>query len=138
MVSSAVFELSVEEAEKLANAMKAAPEVAEAAINKVLHGEASILIQNSIRNLIPRSGRTWNGKKKEAKVADSLQEKNKDNLKISITTKTAYNYLYFPDDGSTTKRHAGNQHFFKKGVEINESKIVEMCEAEIAKQIQKQ
>lgn len=135
MVSSAIYEMSVEEAEKLANAMKAVPEVAEAAINKVLHGEASVLLQNSIKNLMPRSGRNWSGKRREAKAADSLQEKP-DNLKISITTKTAYNYLYFPDDGSTTKRHAGNQHFFRKGVEINEARIVEMCEAEIAKQIQ--
>lgn len=39
------------------------------------------------------------------------------NLSVVVRTKYGYHYLYFPDDGSNTERHEGNQQFMFKGAE---------------------
>ena len=46
-------------------------------------------------------------------------------LSVTIRTKNAYHYLYFPDDGSTTRRHHGGQEFMKRGAEKKQSKIID-------------
>ena len=68
----AVFRVDATEFERLQNAIKNFPGDAETVINEVLHGEGSQLIQDSIRNLMPVSGREWKGKKPAAKSAKSL------------------------------------------------------------------
>ena len=98
----------------------------EEAINDVLHNEASPLAQESIRNLIPVSGRRWKGKAPAAQTSNSLRSINA-NLSTTITTTKRYQYLYFPDDGSSTKRHAGDQQFFEKGGEAVKDEIIERC-----------
>ena len=107
----AFFRLDATEYDRLVDAIKNFPGDAEKAINSVFHNEGSLLIQDSIRNLMPVSGRTWKGKKRAAKDAKSLTDM-KGNLFVIVKTTNSYNYLYFPDDGSNTKRHAGNQQFF--------------------------
>lgn len=104
--------------QKLEDTIKEYQEGAEEKINQYLHGKGYSMFDRAIHNAMPVSGRKWKGKKAAAKDAKSLQDKNKsDNLSVTIRAKTAYGYLYFPNDGSNTERHFGNQQFFQKGVE---------------------
>ena len=70
----AVFRLDATEYDRLVKAIKNFPGDAEKAINEVLHGEGSQLIQESVKNLMPVSGRKWKGKKTAAKSANSLTD----------------------------------------------------------------
>ena len=108
------------------DAVKNFPGDAEKVINEVLHNEGSILIQDAVRSLMPMSGRTWKGKKPPAKEGKSLTDL-KGNLSITVQTKPAYHYLYFPDDGSNTRKHAGSQQFFLKGGQSQQETIVDLC-----------
>ena len=122
----AVFKIDATEFERLQNAIKNFPGNAEGAINEVLHTEGIQLIQDAVRNLMPVSGREWKGKKAAAKGAKSLTD-TKGNLFVWVRTPNNYHYLYFPDDGSNTRRHAGNQQFFLKGAEKEQEKIIDLC-----------
>lgn len=122
----AVFRLEATEFERLEQVMKNFPDVAEKTINEVLHNEGSQLIQESIKNLVPVSGRNWKGKKASAKTGNSLTDV-KENLSITVKTTKNYQYLYFPDDGTNTRRHAGNQQFFLKGAEEQQNTIIDLC-----------
>lgn len=98
----------------------------EKVINKVLHEEASPLISDAVKRLMPRSGARWKGKKAAAADANSLMDK-KENLAITVKSRKAYQYLYFPDDGTNTRRHVGNKQFFKRGGESQRNEIVNRC-----------
>ena len=123
----ASFEMDYSEVESLAQAMEQYGEGSLRIINDVLHGEGGEKIKESIHMLIPASGRTWKGKKAPAGTADSLQQMNNETLAVTIKTRTAYNYLYFPDDGSNTMHHAGGQHFFQQGAEDSADQIIDLC-----------
>lgn len=120
------LELNAADIEKLQQAMKSYQGNTEAAINDVLHNEASVLAQDAIRRLIPVSGKNWRGKKPAAKNAQSLRSVE-GNLSVTITTTKNYQYLYFPDSGESTKRHAGRQYFFERGGESVKDEIIERC-----------
>lgn len=127
MAGVSVFKLDVSGAEELQQSIKSFSGNAEATINDVLHNEASPLIQNEIRRLMPESNRKpWTTKKAAAKGAKSLMDK-KENLSITVKTTADYNYLYFPDDGSNTRKHAGNQQFFRRGGENVQAEIISRC-----------
>lgn len=123
---SNTMSISIEEFEKLQIAMQEYQGNTEKAINDVLHNQAGGIIQDSVKNLIPVSGRTWNGKRKGAKAAKSLKSVNS-NLTVKVTTTSNYQYLYFPDDGSSTVRHAGEQHFFRRGGDLVTDEIIDLC-----------
>lgn len=123
----ASFELDFDEVESLQQKMDEYGTGAQRIINDVLHGEGGQKIKDQIHLLIPSSGRHWKGKRVPAASADSLQQVNNEMLAVTIKSKTAYNYLYFPDDGSNTRRHAGNQQFFQHGAEEAADSVVEMC-----------
>lgn len=103
------------------------PDNAERAINEVLHNEAGPVIYRGINPLIHASGRTFKGHKASAKVSDWPEYRTNENLAVTVAAKGNYQYLYFPDDGSNTNRHAGNQQFFKRGAESVIPRIVERC-----------
>lgn len=121
-----MFELNVSEVDRLIDAMKNFPYDTEAVINEVLHTEGAELLQESIKRLMPESGRTWKGKKKGAKKSKSLRN-SYDNLSITVTTTKSYQYLYFPDDGSSTENHYGDQQFFYRGGEAVQDDIIDRC-----------
>ena len=125
-MAGTVFSLNAEAVEKLQQHIQDYQGNVEAAINDVLHNEAGDLAQTAIRNLIPVSGITWKGKKPAAKNAKSLENVN-GNLSVTVKTTKAYQYLYFPDDGTNTKRHVGNQQFFARGGETVQDEIVQRC-----------
>lgn len=120
----------------LQQAMQAYQGNTEEAINEVLHNEASPLIQDSVRKLIPVSGRNWKGKLPPAGVGKSLTDA-KENLAITVKSSKNYQYLYFPDDGSSTTRHAGNQQFFYKGGELVQDEIIDRCTARLVSDFEK-
>lgn len=124
------FEIDIYEMERLFNTARNFPNIAEKAINDVFHNDAPPLVSEEIRRLIPVSGKTWKGKAPAAKTAKSSVSERKDerkNLTFVVGTTYKYHYLYFPDDGTNTRRHVGNQQFFKKGGEAKQSEIVDRC-----------
>lgn len=98
----------------------------ESTVNEVLHNEAGQLIHDAVKQLILPSGREWKGKKPPAKTSNSLAILE-GNLSVTVATKKNWSYLYFPDDGSNTRRHAGNQQFFHRGGESQTEEIVNRC-----------
>lgn len=121
-----VFRLNSQDFERLEEAMKNFQGNTENAINEVLHNEGGQLIHDEIKRLMPMSGKQWKGKKAPAKTSNSLQIVG-GNLSVTVTTKKAYQYLYFPDDGSNTRRHAGNQQFFLNSGENQKEQIMNLC-----------
>lgn len=99
---------------------------AEEAINDVLHNYAGDRAQEEIRLLIPVSGKRWKGKAAPAKTSQSMRNLH-GNLSETVTTAKKYQYLYFPNDGTNTRRHVGNQQFFEKGGEAATDDIIERC-----------
>ena len=130
------FSIDVRDFDKLQKAMQDFQGNTEEAINEVLHNEASLLIQEEIKRLMPVSGKSWAGKKPAAKTAKSLTDL-KGNLSVTVTTSKNYGYLYFPDCGENTRRHRGEQHFFQKGGENASDEIVERCIAKLVQQIER-
>lgn len=126
MSVSGGFKINVAEFEKLQDVMKGYQGDVETTINDVLHNEAASLIQDSIRRLIPVSGKKWKGKAPAAKTGNSLRNVT-GNVSITVTTTKKYQYLYFPDDGTSTTRHAGDQQFFAKGGDAVTDEIIERC-----------
>lgn len=125
----AVFEMDAKELERLHNTIKNFPGVAEQSINSVLYEEAPSIISDAITLLMPVSGANWKGKKGAAKFSKSVKERPSErrNLSIVVGTVQDYHYLYFPDDGSNTTRHVGNQQFFSRGGEASTREVVDRC-----------
>ena len=126
MAGTAKFEVDAKEIDRLHQALKNFPGSAEAIINDIFHDDGATLIKDEVRRLMPVSGKTWKGKPAAAKDGNSLTEK-KGNLFIEVTTTSKYHYLYFPDDGTNTRHHVGEQHFFKRGGEAQETEIINRC-----------
>ena len=120
------FELDSKEFDRLQSAIKNFPGTAEETINDVLHNDGAALIQDEIQRLMPVSGKRWKGKKPAAKKSKSLRQEN-GNLYVFVKSTTNYNYLYFPDDGTNTRKHAGNQQFFLRGGENKQTEIIDRC-----------
>lgn len=121
-----VFRLDWAELQGMEQAMKEYQGNVEEVINGVLHNEAGQLIHDEIKRLMPISNRTWKGKKAPAKTSNSLLIQG-GNLSVTVTTKKAYQYLYFPDDGTNTRRHVGDQQFFMRGGENQKEEILNRC-----------
>lgn len=121
-----MFKLNVVEFDRLVQTIENFPNNAEEAINDVLHNEAGEIAQPEIRRLMPTSNKKWKGKKPAAKTSKSMRNIN-GNLSVTISTTKNYQYLYFPDDGTNTRRHIGNQQFFEKGGEKAQPEIINRC-----------
>lgn len=121
-----MLKITIADADKLLSAMEDFQGDVELTINDVLHNYAGPLAQESILRLIPVSGKHWKGKAPAAKTGKSLRNNN-GNLYVEVTTTKKYQYLYFPNDGSNTRRHVGNQQFFEKGGEAVKDDIIERC-----------
>lgn len=121
-----MMKIDIASVDKLQEAMKAYQGEVEPTINEVLHNQGGELISESVRRLIPVSGKHWRGKAPAAKSGKSLQNVN-ENLAVTVKNSKRYGYLYFPNDGSNTRRHVGNQQFFEKGGEAVRDEIIERC-----------
>lgn len=121
-----VFRLDASDFGRLEEAMKQYRGDAVATINDVLHNQGGQLIHDEIKRLMPISGKRWRGKKAPAKTGKSLNIVG-GNLSVTVSAKKTYQYLYFPDDGTNTKRHVGNKQFFAKGGENMKEEILDLC-----------
>jgi hypothetical protein len=122
----AVFKLESEELDAIQEKMTEYGEGAAREINEVLHGEGAREINDKIMQLLPVSGRRWKGKKAAASEAQPFTQED-GMLSVTIKTTNAYNYLYFPDDGTNTKKHIGNKQFMAAGAENTSERITELC-----------
>lgn len=122
-----VFELNENDLESLQQYISRYEGGAENAINEVLHDDAGPLIYGEINPFINPSGRTFKGHSKSARDSAWPRYDTDKNLEITVGTKSKWHYLYFPDDGSNTRKHAGNQRFFERGGEKAVPKVVERC-----------
>ncbi len=120
------FEMDAKEVERLFNTVKNFPGNAEKSINEVFHNDAPPIVSEEIKRLMPVSGKSWKGKAPAAKSAKSLTDETA-NLSFTVKTTGKYHYLYFPDDGTNTQRHVGNQQFFQRGGENKQTEIVDRC-----------
>lgn len=116
------FTMDASDFDRLQEAIKKFPGNAEKVINETLHGQGAVLIEERIRRYMPVSD-----KKKGAHAVDakSLTPVGS-NLAVTLKSTNKYHYLYFPDDGTNTRRHVGNQQFFLRGAEDTSSEIVDI------------
>ena len=123
-----MFTLEAEQLEGLTDRMAEYGAGAGQLVDDVLHGEGAQLIKERIAPLLPQSGRTWKGKGRAASAAmpASFAQDN-GTLSVTVAARNKYHYLYFPDDGSNTKRHAGNQQFMQRGAEDASAEIIDLC-----------
>ena len=123
---SNTLNINVLEFERLEQAIRNFPGNTEEIINAALHNEGGQLIKDAIQPLIPQSGKRWKGKRAPARTGNSLRSTN-ENLAVWVRSTKSYQYLYFPDDGSNTRRHVGNQQFFFRGAESVKSEVLDRC-----------
>lgn len=123
---SNTLNINIQEFERLERAIQNYPGNAEEIINAVLHNEGGELIQEAIQIRIPQSGKTWAGKKAPARTGNSLRSTN-ENLAVWVRTTKSYQYLYFPDDGTNTRRHVGDKQFFREGAESVSDEVLDRC-----------
>lgn len=126
------FKLDYANIDSVTEAIMNYGEGAESAINRTLEEFAAPLVEENITRILPVSGRVWKGKKRAAKFAKPFVRQMV-NLGFIIRTKSAYNYLYFPDDGSSTRKHVGNKQFMIKGTEMSVNSIIDRCIADLVK-----
>lgn len=129
------FSLKYEQTEKLIEAMREFGTGSGKVIDDVLHNEGGKMISGAIMGLLPMSGRKpWEGKKPAARRAQPFRQTN-ESLSVTVRTKTPYNYLYFPDDGTNTKRHKGQQYFMWRGAENQTDRIIDLCVGRLIEKI---
>lgn len=121
---SRTFGLEDDDFDTLLEAMIEYGDTSVDVVNEIIH-DSGDTIRNAIDPLIPVSGRTFKGHRSGAK-GTKWQSYDKDEmLAITVGTISARRYLYFPDDGSNTIRHFGNQHFMLRGVEAAAPEILD-------------
>lgn len=133
-MARATFALDTESYNKLFEAMKEFQGEAPRTVNDVLWNEGGPLINEAIINLLPVSGKRWKGKRPAAKNAAPFTQENGE-LSVTIKTKNAYHYLYFPDDGTSTRKHIGEQYFMFGGAEAEQEKIIDLCVAALIEKL---
>lgn len=129
------FSLDVSEFERLQEAMTQYAGHAGPVIDEVLRGQGADLIKSKIAMLLPSSGRSWKGKGASAKaVMPARFSQDNGTLSVTIAARGKYHYLYFPDDGSNTVRHAGNQQFMMHGAENASNEVIDLCIGKLTEQ----
>lgn len=127
------FRLEAEEIVNISELITRYGDSAPKIIDNVLHREGAVEIRKEITRLLPASGRKWRKKARPASAAmPGAFDQDDDPLSVVIAARGRYSYLYFPDDGSNTKRHVGNQEFMRRGAEAAAAKIIDICLGRLA------
>lgn len=121
---SEVFALEGDEFDDLVASMQSYGEGAGQLITEVIHASGDE-IYHQIDPLINPSGRVFKGHTSGARGTAWQKYDTSEALAITVKTASKRNYLYFPDDGSNTRRHFGNQQFMYRGVEAAAPAILE-------------
>lgn len=126
------YSIDYQELDKIENLFNEFPDTAKAAVNNILHSDIAVdMVEDNIQPLLPSSGRHWKGKGAAAASTQPFRKGPNELLTLIVRSKTKYNYLYFPDDGSNTVHHMGNQHFMQHGAENSLGAIADLCAANI-------
>lgn len=93
-------------------------------------------IKQNILPLVHASGRTFKGHRQGAKGAgpEKVFTHIVKDLSLVVRTNRPFGYLYFPDDGSTSRKHAGQQHFMQRGLDMSTQTIIERCIAALTEE----
>lgn len=121
------------DADRLTAAIQQFQGNAEKSINDVLHGEGGRLIGERIDALVPVSGRRFKRHSSGAKGSAWQSYDTGENLAVTVAARGKWRYLYFPDDGSNTRKHAGNKQFFPRGAESAAPEVIDLCIESIMK-----
>lgn len=127
MGNSAKATVDITPIERLTEALQRFGDQSTVAVSQYLAEAGYRQITESITRLLPVSGRRWSGKPAGARSAGTavFGMEQTDLMSITVRSVKPYNYLYFPDDGGNTKRHAGRQHFMQRGAETSTDTIVD-------------
>ena len=126
------FGMDARDVGELAKLIDQYGDAARDVINEELHGDGASAIKKNISPLIPVSDRN---KQHAASAMPGAFKQSNGNLFVEIIAGGKYHYLYFPDDGSNTIHHAGNQHFMQKGAEESTDEIVERITEKLVEKI---
>ena len=122
------FTLNASEMDRLQAVMDDYAGNAGPIVDQILHGEGAERIKAKIAMLLPASGRQWRGKAAPARsVMPGRFSQDNGQMSVTIAARGTYHYLYFPDDGSNTRHHAGNQQFMQRGAENAADKVIDLC-----------
>lgn len=88
--------------------------------------EGAHLIKNAILPLIHHSGRRWK-KKVSPLISPNQFSQDDEDVGVTIAARGRLHYYYFPDDGSNTHKHAGNQQFMYRGAVSVQDRIIDNC-----------
>lgn len=133
-MTRAAFVLADDGLERLAATMAECGSTSAETVSGVLDSYAAPLVRGSIQRLLPSSGRSWSGKRAAASAVDPFASRIEHDGAPALVTasRSGYHYLYFPDDGSSTRRHAGMQDFMGRGQDAVADKIIDRCLAALA------
>ena len=136
-MASTVFGMRADGFDRLMASMAESGEGSAEKVGGVLEGYAAPLIKGEIQRLLPSSGRRWKGKRAAASATDPFASRLEHDGSPSLVTasRNGYHYLYFPDDGSSTRRHAGMQDFMGRGQDAATDRIIDRCLAALAEGI---
>lgn len=121
---SATFSIEEGEFARLMDSMKEYGAGAAEVVTEVVHSSGED-IYREIDPLIHPSGRTFKGHTSSAKGARWQRYDTSEPLAITVASTASRRYLYFPDDGSNTQRHYGDQQFMRRGAEAAAPRILE-------------
>lgn len=128
--SERVFYIDDAELERMQAGIAAFGDGADDAITEVIHRSGPDIYER-INPLIHPSGRRFKGHSSSATASAWPRYIREQHLAVTVTTKSRYRYLYFPDDGANTRRHAGHQRFFARGAEAAAPGIIEKAMARL-------
>lgn len=121
---SRTFALDDEDFADLLAGMEAYGAGAADVVSEVVHASGPD-IRAEVDARMPQSGRTFKGHRSGARGSAWQRYDTGERMAITVGTTASRRYLYFPDDGSNTRRHAGMQNFFGEGAEAAAPQIME-------------
>lgn len=132
MAYGAQVSLDAKELERLMEAIAEYGSHADEIISEYLREKGGEDVVRGIIPNMPTSGVRWRGKPVASRTAAAMNRKKVfddavSGLVLTVKSKKPYNYLYFPDDGSNTLNHAGEQHFMMAGAEAATKEIIDGC-----------
>lgn len=130
------YEVDLKEFDDLQQKIEEYGDKSKRVVDEVLHGEGAVQIKDEISRILPASGRKWKGKSRPASVAmPGSFAQDDDVMSVTIAARGTYHYLYFPDDGTNTDKHIGNQQFMKQGADAATPDIIELCTGRIVEEL---
>lgn len=120
-MSSVNFEIDQKDLDNVLDAIQSFPGNSEITINSYFEETGAPQVNKSIVNLIPVSSAK---KKRHAKSSNPLTNKIF-NLGFAVKTKSAFNYLFFPDQGEGTSSSNDPLNFMENGLNAEYDSIID-------------